>query len=43
MGVFSAGNYWFWVPIIGPLVGGVIGGVVYDLVIGNALAPRSDS
>jgi len=43
MGVFSAGNYWFWVPIIGPLVGGVVGGVVYDLVIGNALAPRSDS
>jgi MIP family channel proteins len=43
MGVFSASNYWFWVPIIGPLVGGVIGAVVYDLVIGNALVPRSDS
>jgi MIP family channel proteins len=33
--VFRAGNYWFWVPIVGPLVGGVIGASVYDLLIGN--------
>jgi MIP family channel proteins len=31
--VFRAGNYWFWVPIIGPLIGGVVGAVVYDGLI----------
>ncbi|HVF90501.1 MAG TPA: MIP family channel protein [Blastocatellia bacterium] len=35
--VFRAGNYWFWVPIVGPLVGGVIGASVYDGLIGNFL------
>ncbi len=33
--VFRAGNYWFWVPIVGPLLGGAIGATVYDLLIGN--------
>ncbi len=36
--VFRAGNYWFWVPIVGPLVGGVAGAAVYDLLIGGFLA-----
>jgi MIP family channel proteins len=31
--VFSAGNSWWWVPIVGPLIGGVLGGYVYDLCI----------
>jgi MIP family channel proteins len=31
--VFSAGNSWWWVPIVGPLIGGVLGGYVYDLGI----------
>jgi MIP family channel proteins len=31
--VFSAGNGWWWVPIVGPLVGGVLGGYVYDFFI----------
>jgi glycerol uptake facilitator protein len=29
------GDYYFWVPIIGPLVGGVIGAYVYDFFIGE--------
>lgn len=33
--VFSAGNHWFWVPIVGPLIGGTLGAFVYDLLIGN--------
>jgi MIP family channel proteins len=31
--VFTAGNGWWWVPIVGPLIGGVLGGYVYDLCI----------
>ncbi len=31
--VFTAGNGWWWVPIVGPLIGGVLGGYVYDLFI----------
>ncbi len=27
--VFTACNYWFWVPIIGPCVGAVVGSVIY--------------
>lgn len=33
--VFRAGNYWWWVPIVGPLVGGVLGGWLYDVFVGN--------
>jgi MIP family channel proteins len=35
--VFVAGNYWFWVPVVGPLLGGVAGGLIYDQLVGNAL------
>ena len=35
--VFRAGNYWFWVPIVGPLAGGVAGAYAYDLFIGKSL------
>ncbi|KAI1889642.1 hypothetical protein AGOR_G00165050 [Albula goreensis] len=31
--VFSAGGYWWWIPVAGPMVGGVVGAVVYLLFI----------
>jgi MIP family channel proteins len=31
--VFRAGDYWWWIPIVGPLLGGVLGGCAYDLLI----------
>ena len=34
-GVFTAGNGWWWVPIVGPLVGGVAGGWIYDALVGK--------
>jgi MIP family channel proteins len=37
-GVFSAGNSWWWVPVVAPCLGGVIGGWVYDLFIGHRFA-----
>ena len=33
--VFRAGNYWWWVPIVGPCIGAVAGGWVYDALVGN--------
>jgi MIP family channel proteins len=32
-GVFTAGNHWWWVPIVGPMIGGVLGGAVYQAAI----------
>jgi MIP family channel proteins len=34
-GVFTAGNSWWWVPIVGPMIGGVLGGGVYQAAIGR--------
>lgn len=39
---FTAGNYWFWVPIVGPLVGGPLGVIIYDLFVGNRF-PKQES
>jgi glycerol uptake facilitator protein len=35
------GDFYFWVPILGPLVGGLIGAGLYDLLIGRSL-PLTD-
>lgn len=40
-GVFTAGNTWWWVPVVAPCVGGVLGVVTYDLCIGNHHPPSS--
>jgi MIP family channel proteins len=37
-GVFTAGNGWWWVPVIAPCVGAVTGGWIYDLCVGNWFA-----
>jgi MIP family channel proteins len=37
--VFTANNYWWWVPIAGPLCGAVVGGWVYDLFVGRLHPP----
>ncbi|XP_007956658.1 aquaporin-9 [Orycteropus afer afer] len=31
--VFTAGNNFWWIPVVGPMVGAVIGGLIYVLVI----------
>lgn len=31
--VFTAHDYWWWVPVVGPCIGAVLGGLVYDLLI----------
>jgi MIP family channel proteins len=40
-GVFTAGNGWWWVPVVGPCIGGVLGGYVYDLLITNHHPPEA--
>lgn len=32
-GVFTAGNGWWWVPILAPCIGGVLGGTAYDMCV----------
>jgi glycerol uptake facilitator protein len=31
------GNFYWWVPIVGPLIGGVVGAFLYDLLVGRLL------
>lgn len=38
--VFTAHDYWWWVPIAGPLVGAVAGGLLYDLLISRHHPPE---
>lgn len=33
--VFSAGNYFFWVPIVGPMIGSLFGTLFYTILFGN--------
>jgi MIP family channel proteins len=41
-GVFTAGNGWWWVPILGPCLGGVLGVLTYDTFVGRFLAPAKE-
>ena len=35
------GDFYFWVPIVGPLIGGLLGAGLYKFLIGRFLPPRS--
>src|SRR4051812_47971279 len=37
------GNFYFWVPIIGPFIGGVIGAGLYDVLIGRHLPVSAEA
>ena len=41
--VFRAGNYWFWVPIVGPFLGGILGVWLYDVFVGRLFPNVSSS
>lgn len=41
--VFTAGNFWFWVPIAGPLIGGPLGAWIYDLFVGNRFPETTEN
>jgi glycerol uptake facilitator-like aquaporin len=32
-GVFSAGNGWWWVPVVAPILGAIIGASAYDVLV----------
>jgi MIP family channel proteins len=34
-GVWTAGNGWWWVPLVAPPLGGILGGFVYDACVGK--------
>jgi glycerol uptake facilitator protein len=36
------GNFYFWVPIVGPLIGGVLGAALYKVLIGRYLAQADE-
>jgi len=37
---FTADNYYFWIPIVGPLCGAVVGAFVFDFTLGKVLAAK---
>jgi glycerol uptake facilitator protein len=37
---FTANNYYFWIPIVGPLLGGAAGAFIYDFTIAKVITAR---
>jgi len=37
------GEFYFWVPIVGPLLGGLIGGGLYEVTVGRSLPKALES
>ena len=41
-GVFTAGNGWWWVPIVAPIVGAILGAFLYDVFVNkHHVAPEA--
>ena len=41
-GVFTAGNGWWWVPILGPIAGAILGAFLYDVFVNkHHVAPEA--
>src|SRR5262245_46436568 len=40
--VFTAGNSWWWVPVVAPCIGAVLGGWVYDLCVGHRFERKTE-
>lgn len=38
--VFTANNYYFWIPIVGPFIGGPLGAIIYDRLVGRFFADQ---
>src|SRR5437763_3695641 len=38
--IFSADNYYFWIPIVAPLLGGAVGAFVYDFTLGKVIEAK---
>ncbi|KAK9719010.1 glycerol channel [Basidiobolus ranarum] len=39
--VWTASNYYFWVPVIGPIVGAVLGGIVFEFLLCGTAKPKN--
>ncbi|KAL9111125.1 MAG: hypothetical protein Q9227_004388 [Pyrenula ochraceoflavens] len=37
--VWSAGNYYFWIPMVAPFIGGTFGGFLYDVFVFTGKSP----
>ncbi|XP_072920336.1 aquaporin-3-like isoform X2 [Hemitrygon akajei] len=39
--VFTAGSYWFWIPLVSPIIGAALGVLMYQFIVGLRVDTRS--
>ncbi|XP_067840664.1 aquaporin-3-like isoform X1 [Heptranchias perlo] len=39
--VFTAGNYWFWIPLVSPIIGAIFGVLTYQFIVGLRVGAKS--